>query len=333
MSPSRPPLATAPTTADVDGPLRLAVIGGGRNSEHDVSLASAAGVVQALSASDHEVLSLTIERDHSWRLPSGEVVDLARAVELLVGCDVVIPMLHGQHGEDGTIAALCELADVPYTGSGVRAGAVGMDKWVTRLVARELGIGVAPAVLLTAASVAGYTWRSPVVVKPVSGGSSLGVARADSAEEFATAVRAALLLDERVLVEDVITGRELDVPVLRSADGSIRLGATVEIVSEGFYDYEKKYCGEPLFQIPAPLTAAEQEILHGAAIRLYEGLGCEGVARIDFFLTEDGPVLIEANTAPGFTSKSQVPMSFAATGVSYLELVEALVREALTRAR
>src|SRR3712207_1955684 len=153
---------------------RVAVLGGGQSCEHDVSVASAAGIAAALDDADYDVVGLTIGRDGTWS-DGDRGLDLATAVDLLRTCAVVVPALHGPRGEDGTAAALCDLAGVPYVGSGVGAGALAMDKWATKLVAAELGIGVAAGALLTPATVAAYRWTRPVVVKPVAAGSSHGV--------------------------------------------------------------------------------------------------------------------------------------------------------------
>lgn len=305
---------------------RIAVIGGGANCEHDVSLASAAGVADAL-AGRHDVVRLTIDPDGTWRDDEGPI-GLAGAVRLLSTCDVAVPVVHGPRGEDGTLAALCELAGIPYVGSGVGAGAVAMDKWATKLVAEAVGVPTAPGVLLTAATAASYRFTHPVVVKPVAAGSSHGVSMVRTADELAPALAAALALDDRVLVEDVVAGREIDVAVLATRDGLV-VSPTLEIVVDGLFDFDAKYGGTADFRIPAVLEDVERKALEDAALAVYGALGCAGVARVDFFLTADGPVLNEVNTMPGFTEHSQVPRMFAAAGTSYADLVDLLVRDAL----
>jgi D-alanine-D-alanine ligase len=306
----------------VSARLRVAVVGGGQSCEHDVSLASAAAIAGALDPAAYDVVRVTIGRDGAWS-PGG----LAGAVELLGGCDVVLPALHGPRGEDGTVAALCELAGVPYVGSGVGAGALAMDKWATKLVARSLGIGVAPDVLLTPGS--SYTWTHPVVVKPVAAGSSHGVALVAAPEELAPALEAAFALDDRVLVEDVVVGREVDLAVLGRPDGRRVVAPALEVVADGIFDTGTKYDGSAQFRVPAPLADPEREALETAAVRVYDALGCAGVARVDFFLTDAGPVLNEVNTMPGFTEESQVPKMFAAAGTSYADLLDLLIRDTL----
>jgi len=307
---------------------RVAVIGGGQNCEHEVSLASAAAVARALEPA-HDVVRLTIDPHGGWRDERLRPIGLAGAVDVLRGCAVALPVLHGPRGEDGTVAALCELAGVPFVGSGVGAGALAMDKWATKQVARALGIGVAADVLLTRATAAAYAFTHPVVVKPVAAGSSHGVALVREAAQLAGALAAAFALDDRVLVEDVVIGREVDVAVLGRPDGMRVVPPALEILVDGIFDTTTKYDGTADFRIPAPLTEAERKDLEDAAVAVYDALGCAGVARVDFFLTAAGPVLNEVNTMPGFTEQSQVPKMFAANGTSYAALLDLLVRDAL----
>ncbi|WP_248580972.1 D-alanine--D-alanine ligase [Nocardioides sp. InS609-2] len=309
--------------------LRIAVIGGGQNCEHDVSLASAAAVGDALASDGHDVVRLTIGADGTWYREGGHPLGLAGAVHVLRTCAVAVPVLHGPRGEDGTVAALCELARVPYVGSGVGAGALAMDKWATKLVAGALDIVTAPGRLLTAATAASFVWTHPVVVKPVAAGSSHGVALVRTHDELAPALEAALALDGRVLVEDLVVGREIDLAVLGRPDGSRVVAPALEIVVDGVFDFDTKYDGSADFRIPAVLADGERRALEQAAVAVYDALGCAGVARVDFFLTVDGPVLNEVNTMPGFTEQSQVPKMFAAAGTSYVELLDLLVRDAL----
>lgn len=300
----------------------MAVIGGGQNCEHDVSLASAASVAGALDPATYDVAPLTIGRDGTW--PGG----LGGAVEVLAGCDVVFPVLHGPRGEDGALAALCELAGVAYVGSGIRPGAIAMDKWATKLVAEAVGIPTAPGRLVTPATVEHERWTRPVVVKPVAAGSSIGVSLVTGPGALHPALDAALAVDSRALVEDVVVGREIDVAVLRRVDGSLFVPPALEIVADGLFDHDAKYGGHADFRVPAPLEDVEAKALRDAALATYDALGCSGVARIDFFLTEEGPVLNEVNTIPGMTEHSQVPRMFAAAGLPYAELLDELVRGA-----
>ena len=309
--------------------LRVAVVGGGESCEHEVSLASAEGIAGALAAGGHEVVRLTIDRQGQWRDRELRPLGLAGAVHVLRSCDVVVPALHGPHGEDGTLAALCELAHLPYVGSGVGAGALAMDKWVTKLVAADLGVATAPGELLTATTAAAYRWTHPVVVKPVASGSSHGVSLVRCAEELPTALAAALAVDARILVEDVVVGREVDVAVVGRPDGSRLVSPPLEVLADGLFDLATKYDGSARLVVPAPLETHERKGLEEAAVAVYDALGCRGVARVDFFLTAGGPVLNEVNTMPGFTAASQVPRMFEAAGLSYVALVDLLVRDAV----
>jgi D-alanine-D-alanine ligase len=311
--------------------MRVAVIGGGQNCEHDVSVASAASVRAALDPAAYEAVALTIGRDGRWLdgdepLGLSLAMSLAAALQVLATCDVVLPLVHGPRGEDGTLAALCELAGVPYVGSPPRAGALAMDKHATKLVAESVGVRTARGRLVTAADA--VVFDGPVVVKPVAAGSSFGVALVENEEDLEPALRAALELDDRVLVEEVVVGREIDVAVLDVPGGGHRTGPPLEIVADGLFDTTTKYDGSATFVIPARLTDTETKSLTDAALRVYEALGCRGLARVDFFLTEDGPVLNEVNTMPGMTAASQVPKMFAADGLTYPELLDQLVRAA-----
>ncbi|ADG73444.1 D-alanine/D-alanine ligase [Cellulomonas flavigena DSM 20109] len=319
-----------PRTSPTVPVCRVAVVGGGANAEHDVSLASAAAVRAALTPS-HDVVELTVARDGSW-WSGGDALTFAQAVGLVAACDVLLPAVHGPRGEDGTLAALADLAGVACVGSGVRAGAVGMDKWVTKLVAAAVGVAVADGRLVRGVAEACADPRLPAVVKPVSSGSSHGVRRVDTVEDLADAVAAALELDDRVLVEEVVTGREIDVAVLRRADGTTLVSPALEIGHAGaVFDTATKYDGSARFVVPAPLEPADAEALAAAALSVVDALGCDGVARADFFLTARGPVLNEVNTMPGMTAHSQVPVMLAAAGLTYAELVAELVAQARAR--
>jgi D-alanine-D-alanine ligase len=313
--------------------VRVAVIGGGQNPEHDVSLASAAAVQAALDPAKYEVVALTIGRDGTWLRSDGKPLgwspadSLAGALRHLSTCRVAVPLVHGPLGEDGTLAALCELAGVPYVGSPVRAGALAMDKWATKLVAEAVGVRTAPARLVTDTET--VVFDGPVVVKPVAAGSSYGVQLVEVEEELAPAIKVALAIDDRVLLEQVVTGREIDVAVLEGAYGSRGVGPPLEIVVDGLFDTTTKYDGSATFVIPAPLTEPESKALTDAALRIYDALGCRGIARVDFFLTDEGFVLNEVNTMPGMTEASQVPKMFAADGLSYSDLIDHMIRTAM----
>ena len=310
---------------------RGAVIGGGRNCEHDVALASAAAVADGLEQAGYHAVRLTIDPAGVWRDREDRPIGLAGAVHVLRSCAVAFPVLHGPHGEDGTLAALCDLADVPSVGSPLGAGALAMDKWATKLVAAAVGIATAPARLLTRPNAHSYTFTHPVVIKPVAAGSSHGVTLVREATALGPAMEAAFAHDDRILIEELMTGREIDVAVLGRPDGSRVVAPALEIVvPDGeIFDHAAKYVGSPDFLIPAPLDEVTRKHLEQAAVNMYDALGCAGVARIDFFLTAQGPVLNEVNTTPGLTAQSQVPRMFAAAGMSFDALLDLLVRDTL----
>ncbi|RLK58048.1 D-alanine--D-alanine ligase family protein [Actinokineospora cianjurensis] len=316
--------------------VRVAVVGGGQSAEHEVSLASAASVARALDPVKYEAVAFTIGRDGVWcdaeRRPFGtsQVDSLAGALHALATCEVVLPLLHGSLGEDGAMAALFELAGLRYVGSPPRAGALAMDKWATKLVAEAVGVRTAPGRLVTAADPVAF--ERPVVVKPVAAGSSFGVRLVRTEEELRPALLAAFEHDDRVLVEHVVTGREIDIAVLEDPSGTARTGPPLEILIDGpLFDTTTKYDGAARFLIPAPLSDSESTALTTAALRVYTALGCRTLARVDFFLTADGPVLNEVNTMPGMTEASQVPKMFAAAGLSYPDLLDHMIRATLVK--
>lgn len=315
--------------------IRVAVVGGGANCEHEVSLASAASVAAALDPERFDVVGLTISPAGIWStggraLGSRRASSLAAALVVLADCDVLFPLVHGPEGEDGTLAALADLAGIPCVGSGLGAGALGMDKWATKLVAEALGVEIAAGRLVRPGDT--VAWSGPVVVKPVAAGSSHGVSLVRTPEELEPALAQAFALDDRVLVEELLVGREIDIAVLAGQDG-VRLSPPLEItVREGtLFDTDQKYDGSASFAIPAPLDGVELKELEAAALAVFHALGCAGVARVDFFLTEHGWVLNEVNTVPGMTEHSQAPRMFAADGLAYPDLLAELVLAALPR--
>jgi D-alanine-D-alanine ligase len=312
-----------------DERVRVAVVGGGVSCEHDVSLASAAAIRGALDPVRYDAVALTIDRDGMWRDREDRPLGITGAAHVLRSCDVAVPAVHGPRGEDGTLAALFELAGLPYVGSGVPAGAIAMDKWVTKLVAEALGVATAPGRLLTEATAPSYPWTRPVVVKPVTAGSSHGVTLVREPAGLGRALDAALALDRRVLVEDVVDGREIDIAVLGRSDGERIASPALEIVADGLFDYATKYGGDADFRIPAALDEVVAKELADTAVAVYDALGCAGVARVDFFLTGAGWVLNEVNTMPGFTEASQAPKMFAAAGLPYRELLDLMITDAL----
>lgn len=262
--------------------------------------------------------------------------------------DVVFPLLHGPFGEDGTLQGMLELADVRYVGAGVLASAVGMDKHVMKLVLAGQGLPVAPFVVLRpgdfARDPAGFTDQVrglglPVYVKPARAGSSLGISRVDDLADLPAAVAAAEVHDPKVLVETGIAGREIECAVLGGRHGArARASLPGEIVvsdaKNGFYDFEAKYLDESAVELtcPADLPGDLVERVQDVAVRTFEAVSCEGLARVDVFVTPDGEVVVnEINTMPGFTPFSMYPRMWEATGLTYPDLIDELLRLALER--
>ncbi|AJT42088.1 D-alanine--D-alanine ligase family protein [Psychromicrobium lacuslunae] len=308
--------------------LKVAVIGGGANTEYQVGLASAAAVSDSLIELGHEVIGLTIDQQGRWASAQGELLKggLSYAIALMNGCDLVFPVVHGELGEDGTLAALLELLGKPYIGAPTAAGAIAMDKIATKAICRGLGIAVAEGELIGPAGLS-RTYALPAVAKPVTGGSSHGVQLIRSRGELSRLLRRAREGRRRLMIEEYVSGREIDIAVLRKSDGSLLVGPALEITVQagGIFGAVQKYDGSAVFMIPAALTSAQQRHLESTAGELYETLGCAGVARIDFFLREDQFVLNEINTMPGLTKQSQVPRMFAQCGLSHQELVAELL--------
>ena len=257
--------------------------------------------------------------------------------------DVVFPVLHGPNGEDGTIQGLLELSRIPFVGPGVLASAAGMDKERTKNLAVAGGIPVGEQAVLAEGEELGEADRGrlglPVFVKPARGGSSIGISKVDSWDEFDAALELARAHDAKVLVEKGIVGAEVECGVLQRPDGELvasvpALLAGTEDSDEGFYGFDTKYLDDVVTaQIPAQLPVETIEQLQTLSKRVFRSLGCDGLTRVDFFVTADGPVLNEVNTMPGFTSISMYPQMFAASGVAYAELLDTLVRRALVARR
>ena len=349
--------------------VRLVVLFGGRSAEHDVSCVSASHVLRAADAERYDIVPIGIRRDGQWvlaeqaaemlgrgaraELPASISVDGPDLDPLPVIGDrsptgpdgsvptVVLPILHGPNGEDGTVQGLLELADVPYVGSGVLGSAVAMDKVMAKTV-------------LDAEGIAQARWRSvrrrdldhldrltseildglgrTVFVKPANMGSSIGVSRATGAAELADALLEAFRYDELAIVEEAVVARELECGVLGNDDP--RASVVGEIVTGAdFYDYDDKYTnGLAQTIVPAALTDAESDEVRAVALRTFAALRAEGMARVDVFLEDERGVLVnEINTIPGFTPISMFPMLWAESGLSYPDLVDELVRLALER--
>jgi D-alanine-D-alanine ligase len=276
---------------------------------------------------------------------AGQLVSLSPGgAEVLASVDVVFPVLHGPYGEDGTIQGLLELAGVPYVGAGVLASAAGMDKEFTKklLVAEGLPVG-AYEVLRPSQPTLDVGPRErlglPVFVKPARGGSSIGVSRVTNWDELPAAIAHARQHDPKVIVEAAVVGRELECGVLEFADGTLQASTVGEIRVAGvrgredsFYDFATKYLDDAAeLDVPAKVDDDVSDAVRELAIRAFTAIDCQGLARVDFFLTDDGPMINEVNTMPGFTTISMYPRMWAASGVDYPTLLAAMVETALAR--
>jgi D-alanine-D-alanine ligase len=320
--------------------VRVAVLAGGRSSEHDVSLNSAAAVRAGVAAAGHEVMPVTIERDGAW-VHAGEALSLTPGAGLL-GADAVFPVLHGPFGEDGTLQGLLELLDVPYVGAGVLASSLCMDKVVFQEVLAAAGVPPVPY-----AGVRLARWQAepdavrrelaalgiPVFVKPARLGSSVGIAKVVSEVELTTALDAAFAHDSLVIVEGFSAGLEIECAVL--GNGAPEASVPGEIVLKGadWYDYEAKYTpGGMELVVPARIEAAVAEEVRRLAVDTFLRVGCAGLARVDFFVEDGARVLVnELNTLPGFTATSVYPKLWEASGVPFPELCDRLLDLALER--
>jgi D-alanine-D-alanine ligase len=315
--------------------VRVAVLAGGRSSEHDVSLASGASVAAGLSAAGHEVVSIELARDGTWSR-DGEEVEL-RLGRGLADADAVFPVLHGPFGEDGTVQGLLELLDVPYVGAGVLASALCMDKILFKDVMGRAGLPQVPywwVDVNTRVEIgAGVTF--PCWAKPARLGSSVGISRVDEPGQLQAAIEAAAAHDPRVIVEASAPGIEVECSVLGPSDapvasqpGEIMLAAG----EDGWYDYEAKYTpGGMELVVPARISAAARERVRELAVTAFRLAGCSGLARADFFVDGEDVLLNELNTMPGFTETSVYGELWARDGVTYPELCDRLVRIAVER--
>ncbi|HUI25766.1 MAG TPA: D-alanine--D-alanine ligase [Candidatus Kryptonia bacterium] len=352
--------------------LRVGILFGGRSSEHEISLRSARSVVQALDRSRFEPTLIGIDHRGHWHVLSdaqflaltdatlpaltdggpevvlppapsaGELIDLSPRAPL-PRLDVVFPVLHGAFGEDGTVQGLFELADIAYVGAGVLGSAVGMDKDIQKRLLRDAQIPIVPFSVISA-----YAWRTshdqaagaanalgyPVFVKPANAGSSVGVSKVKRAAELAAAITAAFAYDSKVLIEKGIDAREIECSVLGNETPEASLPGEVRPLGE-FYSYEAKYVDEhgATFQIPAPLSAAQTDAVRALAIRTFQVLACEGMARVDFFLDRTSGALYvnELNSIPGFTNISVYPKLWELSGLSYRDLITRLLDLAIER--
>ena len=337
----------------------VAIICGGRSSEHEISCLSAGGVLGGLDSKKFDAVLIGITKAGNWvQLPSDYPLTIINGVLPAVdesltpiiadvhgfsvdgnplNIDVVFPALHGPYGEDGTIQGFFETAGISYVGSGVMASAAAMDKAFSKTIFAAAGMKVASGIVVNSTN-----WKSksedlvyPVFVKPARGGSSRGTSKVKSPADLEAALKDAFTFDRKVMIEEAIVGREIECSVLEK-DGEVMASVVGEIVIDSkyeFYDFEAKYLDDATtVNVPADIPASASEEIRAKAVQAFRSLGCSGLARVDFFYTKNNEIIInEINTMPGFTSTSMYPKLVAASGVNYSSLITALITTALSR--
>lgn len=337
----------------------VAIICGGRSSEHEISCLSAGGVLAGLDMDKFEAILIGITKAGKWvLLPKGYPLAIINGVLPTVdenltpivadvhgfsvdgkalAVDVVFPTLHGPYGEDGTIQGFFETAGISYVGSGVMASAAAMDKSFSKTVFAAAGMNVAAGVVVNQAN-----WKTksadlvyPVFVKPARGGSSRGTHKVKSAIDLEAALLDAFSFDRKVMIEEAVIGREIECAVLER-DGEVTASVVGEIVIDSkfeFYDFEAKYLDDATtVNVPAQIPTSVSDEIRAKAVQAFKALGCSGLARVDFFYSNEGEIVInEINTMPGFTGTSMYPKLMAASGVGYTALITALIETALTQ--
>jgi D-alanine-D-alanine ligase len=348
---------------------KVGILFGGKSAEHEVSLQSAKNVYDAIDRGKFEPLLIGIDKNGNWYamgdalsllntsdprrirlsssgdpaalIPESKGMLVSTPGQLANGyiLDVVFPILHGPFGEDGTVQGLLKLAGVPFVGSGVLGSAVSMDKDVMKRLFRDAGIPIGKFLTYTAhnppppfAAITGAL-GSPVFVKPANLGSSVGISKTRNEDEFTAAVRKAFQYDTKIIIEEFIKGREIECGVLGNENPVASIPGEV-IPTHEFYSYEANYLDEngAALEIPAKLDSETQKHIQELAVKAFQILCCEGLSRVDFFLKENGEVLInEINTMPGFTKISMYPKLWEASGIGYTELISRLIELAMNK--
>jgi len=351
--------------------LRVALLFGGKSAEHEISLISARNIVDAMDKNKYEVVAIGIDKQGRWHLDDGavllrgkeqskvEFVDTKNAAAVMPGetatpmvrpsragfgglgfIDVVFPILHGPFGEDGTVQGLLKLANLPFVGAGVLGSAVGMDKDVMKRLLRDAKIPTPNFLAFARSDKIGFvkvkkTLGMPLFIKPANLGSSVGISKVAKPAEFSAAVKEAFRYDNKIIIEEFIQGREIECSVLGNEQPIASLPGEI-IVNREFYSYDAKYIDDKgaRLEIPAKLPKQVVKNIREMALKVYQALCCEGMARVDFFVQANGRVLVnEINTIPGFTQISMYPKMWEATGISYSRLIDRLIELAIARHR
>ncbi|OJI08973.1 MAG: D-alanine--D-alanine ligase [Candidatus Vogelbacteria bacterium CG10_big_fil_rev_8_21_14_0_10_49_38] len=346
--------------------IHVAVLFGGKSAEHEVSVRSAQSIISVLDKSKYDVTLVGIDKEGAW-LPFSKT-ELLSSKKVLLGkqknetskaltpyggegflvenekrlgkVDVVFPILHGTFGEDGTIQGLFKIANVPFVGAGVLGSAVGMDKDVAKRLLRDAGLPTANFLVYKKHELKNIVFEKikrklgvPFFVKPANLGSSVGISKVHNKSEFSTAINSAFLYDNKILIEEYVKGKEIECSVLGNEKPIVSVCGEI-VPSHEFYSYEAKYLDEngAMLSIPASISKQTSKKVQELALKAFKVLCCEGMARIDFFVTEDKKIFInEINTIPGFTSISMYPKLWEASGISYAKLVDMLISLAIER--
>ncbi len=348
--------------------IRLGIIFGGKSLEHEVSLLSARNVIRALDRNKYDVFLIGIDKEGRWHLQDeqkflsffddtlkvsldaerqGSIIHLSsdssvvslNGKSVLEKLDVVFPVLHGVNGEDGAVQGLLKLADTPFIGAGVLGSAIGLDKEIMKRLLRDAQIPVAKFLTYRRFSTK-VTFEDcsaalgvPFFVKPSNGGSSVGVSKIHTKEEYDAKIEEAFQYDHKVMIEQYISGREIECALIGNEDLDVSVPG--EVIPKGdYYSYDAKYFDENAASVEIPAKLTDEEVLKVQALakKAYQALSCEGLARIDFFFTKEGEFIVnEINTIPGFTNMSMFPRLWAASGVGLKEIIDRLVHLALER--
>ena len=308
--------------------MRVAVLAGGRSSEHEVSLASAEAVRAGLAEGGHESVDVRIDRDGSWTL-AGEKLRLEPSGGLL-DADAVFPVLHGPFGEDGTVQGMLELLDVPYVGAGVLASSLSMDKVLWKDLMAAHAIPQVDYAVVRDGERPRLDFPLPAFVKPARLGSSVGISKASGSQELAAGLELAFMHDPVVVVERMAQGIEVECSVLGNRDPEASTPGEIVLSTADWYDYEAKYTDGGM-ELVVPARTPHLEEVRRLAVEVFRIVGCSGMARVDFFVTDEGVLVNELNTIPGFTATSVYAKLWDASGVSYPQLLDRLLALALER--
>ncbi|MDR2964407.1 MAG: D-alanine--D-alanine ligase [Treponema sp.] len=315
----------------------IGILFGGKSAEHEISLLSAKNVYDAMDKTRFDPVMIKIDKNGKWELDNDQMLLLNS--DKLSPFDVIFPILHGPFGEDGTIQGFLKLANIPFVGSGVLGSAVGMDKDVMKRLLRDAGIPIGKFLTLKSHEpVPSFAeiksaLGAPVFVKPANMGSSVGISKVTEEPEFAAAVKDAFQYDTKIIMEEFIPGREIECAVLGNEDPIASIPGEI-IPSHDFYSYDAKYIDEKgaALEIPAKLDKETTKRIQEISVKVFQVLSCEGLSRVDFFLKDNGELIVnEINTIPGFTKISMYPKMWEASGISYTELITRLIELAIAR--